>query len=209
MHSSLASTHTSLPNLLALGANSRLSASTDNAPRERPKTDIDQSLEPAPRTDPPSRHITIVTGSVAQVPPDIAQRLGIRVIPFIVSLDGRDYLDGVDLSSAELYSRMRVEKALPTTSTPSIGEYAEVFRDCLKSGTKDILYVAISSRLSVACSGANRFLVGGGCQNSGSEAACRLRGCLGHLGVSGAGRTYRQGCRHARKRDQVQTHYND
>jgi len=51
---------------------------------------------------------------------------------------------------------MRVEKALPTTSTPSIGEYAEVFRDCLKSGTKDILYVAISSRLSVACSGANK-----------------------------------------------------
>ena len=108
MHSSLTSTHNSLPNLLALGANSRLSASMDNAPRERPKTDIDQSLEPAHQTEPPSRHITIVTDSVAQVPPDVAQRLGIRVIPFIVSLDGKDYLDGVDLSPVELYSRMRV-----------------------------------------------------------------------------------------------------
>ncbi|MGC9360081.1 MAG: DegV family protein, partial [Anaerolineae bacterium] len=132
------------------------SANTDNAPYEIPQTNADKAQEPTSHTEPSSRRIAIITDSVAQVPPDIAQRLGIRIIPFIVSLDGNEYLDGVDLPPLEFYKRMRLEKATPTTSAPSIGSYVEIFRDCLESGVQDIVYVALCGRLSMAYSAAQK-----------------------------------------------------
>jgi len=95
-----------------------------------------------------SRDIVVVTDSVAQVPTELAQQLGIRVIPFSLTINGEKYLDGVDLHPAELYRRMRNEKVLPQTSAPSVGEYLAVFLDCIRAGAQSVLCVSLSSRLS-------------------------------------------------------------
>jgi DegV family protein with EDD domain len=91
-----------------------------------------------------------LTDSVAQVPLDIAERWRITVVPLVVSIDSERFYDGIDLAPSELYRRMRVEKVMPTTSAPSIGQYMEAFRACFRAGAEALLHVSLSSRLSMA-----------------------------------------------------------
>jgi DegV family protein with EDD domain len=90
----------------------------------------------------------VVTDSVAQVPPAKERKLGIPTIPFRILIAGREYRDGVSLTAAEVYRRMRAEQALPTPAHPSVGEYAEVFRQCLQRGARGVLYAGLSGALS-------------------------------------------------------------
>ena len=94
------------------------------------------------------RNVAVVTDSVAQVPVEMARQLGITVIPFTVSFDGQLYQDGIDLAPQELYHRMRLEKVMPTTNAPSLGQYLQAFEACLRAGAQAVLYVALSSKLS-------------------------------------------------------------
>lgn len=107
----------------------------------------------------PERSVAVVTDSVAQVPAEIAQQLAINVVPFSVYIDGKPYLDGVDLAPSELYHRMRLENIMPTTTAASIGQYQQAFKACLRAGVQAVLCVALSSELSagysVACQAAD------------------------------------------------------
>jgi DegV family protein with EDD domain len=70
------------------------------------------------------------------------------VIAFYVNYGGKTYLAGIDLAPNELYQRMRVDKSLPTTAAPSVGQYMEVFRSILDQGAQEVLLVSLSSKLS-------------------------------------------------------------
>ena len=94
------------------------------------------------------RSVVVVTDSVAQVPTEIAQELGITVLPFTVNIDNQPYLDGIDIKPKELYHRMRLEKILPTTTAASLGQYQRAFETCLQTGVQAVLCVALSSKLS-------------------------------------------------------------
>jgi DegV family protein with EDD domain len=110
----------------------------------------------------PKQTVAIVTDSVAQVPAEIAQELDISVVPLTVQIAGQQFLDGIDLSPIELYRRMRLEKVIPTTTAPSLGQYLETFRTRLCDGAQAVLYVSLSSKLSssyrIACLAADQML---------------------------------------------------
>ena len=57
--------------------------------------------------------VKIVTDSTADIPPQVANELGIGVIPLYVHFGGEVYRDGVDLSAAEFYQKLRSSKSLP------------------------------------------------------------------------------------------------
>ena len=67
------------------------------------------------------REAAIVTGSVGQVPQEIAEELKIHVIPFIVNVNGKEYRDGIDITPGELYRRMRLEQVEVHTAAPTVG----------------------------------------------------------------------------------------
>jgi len=100
--------------------------------------------------------IMVVTDSVAQIPPDMAERYHIGVIPFSIIIGGRSFKDGTDISPAELYHRMRTEIILPQTSHPSVGEYINFFKRYLDKDTRSILYFTLSEKLSGAFSTASK-----------------------------------------------------
>jgi DegV family protein with EDD domain len=102
-----------------------------------------------------SKRVTVVTGSVAQVPKDIAEQLDIHVVPYILILEGKQFQDGVDLAPQILYKRMRNEALDVKTSAPSVGHYYEVFLDLVRAGSESVLYVCLSSNFSAAFSSAN------------------------------------------------------
>lgn len=91
--------------------------------------------------------VKIITDSTSDIPSQVAQELGITVIPLHVHFGTDVYRDGVDLSAAEFYRKLVTSKSLPTTSTISPGEFAEIYDD-LSEQTDEILAVVISSKLS-------------------------------------------------------------
>jgi len=95
-----------------------------------------------------ANNIAILTDSVAQVPKDIANELGIIVIPLSIIVEDQSFLDGVDITPATLYQRMRTEGIFPRTTHPSIGDYIKAFRGSLEEGAQSIIYYALSGSLS-------------------------------------------------------------
>ena len=100
--------------------------------------------------------VKIITDSTSDIPPQLAAELGVRVIPLYVHFGNEVYRDGIDLGTDDFYKRLVVSKSLPTTSTVSPSDFAQVC-DTLARETHEILAIMISSKLSatydVACQG--------------------------------------------------------
>ncbi|MGQ9681386.1 MAG: DegV family protein [Anaerolineae bacterium] len=109
----------------------------------------------AGRAMPFSSRVAVVTDSVAQVEPQFARDLGITVVPMKLILGDQEYRDGIDIAPAELYRRMREEKALPRTSSPSVGDYVGAFTELLRNGAEAIVCLTPSSRLTMAFNAAS------------------------------------------------------
>ena len=91
--------------------------------------------------------VKIVTGSVSDLPPEIASELGITVIPLNVRFGEEVYRDGIDLTAEQFYEKLKYSKILPVTSVPSPQSFADAY-DKLAEGTDEILAIILSSKLS-------------------------------------------------------------
>lgn len=90
--------------------------------------------------------IQLVTDSSCDLPKEILEKYSITVVPLTVSIDGVDYLEGVNLSPKEFWDKMFNAKELPKTSMPSPGTFADVFNSLSDKGP--VLCLTISSGLS-------------------------------------------------------------
>lgn len=75
------------------------------------------------------------------------EALGVHVVPLVVTLDGQTYREGIDITHGAFYKLLADTSSLPTTSQPSAGAFAEVYR-ALAASDPDILSIHISSGLS-------------------------------------------------------------
>lgn len=95
----------------------------------------------------------IVTDSTTDLSPEMVKELGVRVLPFTYTVDGREYSDTPGhggLSSHEFYDLERAGKTAGTAAI-NLADLTDAFESCLKAGT-DVLYIAFSSALSSTCS---------------------------------------------------------
>lgn len=91
--------------------------------------------------------VAVVTDSTADLAPELVEERGITVVPLTVIMDGRDYLDGVDITASEFYTRLAASEGGATTSQPSPGRFAEVYEQLL--GQHDeVISLHISAQLS-------------------------------------------------------------
>ena len=91
--------------------------------------------------------VKIVTDSVSDISPEIADELGITVVPLNVVFGNEIYRDGVDLTTEEFYSKLESCQTLPTTSTPPLQAFIELYEK-LAEETNEILVITISRKLS-------------------------------------------------------------
>ena len=92
--------------------------------------------------------IKLLVDSCCDISQEEAKELGIRVIPILVSIDGEDYLDGINLSVDEFYEKLSTCKNLPKTSQINPYRYEEEFTKATENGD-EVIYIALSS----GCSG--------------------------------------------------------
>jgi len=86
----------------------------------------------------------LVTDSTSYLPPALAERLGITVVPLHVTLAGESF-DEPDLPAAEFYRRLRESGQAPTTSQPSPGEFLQAFSS---TGAERVLCITCTASLS-------------------------------------------------------------
>jgi DegV family protein with EDD domain len=91
--------------------------------------------------------VKIVTDTASDIPQQVAQEMGIIVVPLHLRFGTEVYHDGVNLTTAEFYRKLISSRKLPTTSAPSPGEMAEVY-DKLSAETSEILSIHTSSKFS-------------------------------------------------------------
>lgn len=91
--------------------------------------------------------VRIVTDSTCDLPPEVAQRAGITVVPLNVHFGAETFRDGVDIKADEFYQRLVASERLPTTSQPSVGAFLETYQR-LARGADGIVSVHISAKLS-------------------------------------------------------------
>lgn len=89
----------------------------------------------------------IVTDGACDLAPEQTQGLDFHVIPLRLTLDGKTYLSGVDVQAGEFYTMLAQTSSMPTTTQPSAGEFAEVYRR-LAQRDPDILSIHLASGLS-------------------------------------------------------------
>jgi hypothetical protein len=72
----------------------------------------------------------IVTDSGVDISPEQLAKLDmdIHFVPLVVTLDGKSYREDVDIQPPEFYRLLAETDSLPTTSQPSAGDFAEVYR---------------------------------------------------------------------------------
>jgi DegV family protein with EDD domain len=91
--------------------------------------------------------IKILTDSSAQLTEEEIKKYNITVVPLTVSIDGKTYQDGVDLTRAQFVKEMDASKELPKTSQPSIGLFSQKFKELTADGSS-VLAIFLSVNLS-------------------------------------------------------------
>jgi DegV family protein with EDD domain len=91
--------------------------------------------------------VAVVTDSVADLPPQVAQEFGITVVPLVVRFGTDLYRDSLDLSPDEFYGKLRTSRALPATSVPPPAAFADAY-DRLAEKTDEIAVICLTSKLS-------------------------------------------------------------
>ena len=95
------------------------------------------------------RNYTIVTDSSCDLPAPLLEKMGIRVVPLAVNLDGKTYFnypDGRAIGFEEYYAQLRSGKQA-TTSAVNMSLFRTVMEAELIAG-HDVLYLGFSSGLS-------------------------------------------------------------
>ncbi len=93
--------------------------------------------------------MNLVTDSGTDIglsPEDLAE-YNIHVVPLKVTLDGKTYREGEDIDPESFYDLLEASNTMPTTSQPSAGDFAEVYRK-LAVSDPNILSVHMTSGLS-------------------------------------------------------------
>ena len=89
----------------------------------------------------------LVTDSNAQMPAELRDRYGVRVVPLTVVVDGEPYREGVELTTAEFYERLSAGAEV-STSAPAPGDVMKVYEEAGAAGATEILSIHIGSNTS-------------------------------------------------------------
>ncbi len=94
------------------------------------------------------KNIALITDSTNDIPSELREKYKISVVPLTIVWDGKQYLDGVDLTAVSFYERLATDPKMPTTSQPTPGDFLQMFEKARDNGADEIVVIVISSAMS-------------------------------------------------------------
>ena len=92
--------------------------------------------------------VRIVTDSTCDLPAQIIAQYGIHVVPLYINVGKQGYLDGIDITREEFYSRLPTFPEHPTTAVPSTERFRAAYNTLADEGASEVLSIHISVALS-------------------------------------------------------------
>jgi DegV family protein with EDD domain len=92
--------------------------------------------------------IKIVTDSTCDLPQNVVEDLGIEVVPLYINIGDKGFLDGLEITRKDFYTNLPDYDIHPTTGTPGIDTFANVYEQLASEGATQILSIHISKSLS-------------------------------------------------------------
>ena len=78
---------------------------------------------------------------------ELQQRYQVNFYPLHILLEGRDYLDNVNISTEEIYQAFHDRKALPKTAAVNVEEYRQYFEKLTADGAQ-VVHINLGSAIS-------------------------------------------------------------
>lgn len=100
--------------------------------------------------------VAIATDTNSGMMGQVAAEKGIYVLPMPVTVEDKTFLEGSDITHAQLYQAMRLHKRI-SSSQPAPGQLVEFWDSILEEGYDQVVYIPMSSGLSNSCSTAIQF----------------------------------------------------
>lgn len=98
--------------------------------------------------------IKLMADSTCDLSQEILEHYNISIAPLVISIDGKEYRDRIDISNDDFYKNLMTFKSYPTTSMPSPESYIACIRDAIDQGYEKILCICMSSGTSGSYQGA-------------------------------------------------------
>ncbi len=90
----------------------------------------------------------IITDSACDLPPEMAERHGIEIVPLTVRFGDQELVDRRDLTPRQFWDRLSKSEVLPETAAPSPGAFEAAYRRAAEDGCDGVVCITISAGLS-------------------------------------------------------------
>ena len=85
------------------------------------------------------KEYALVTDSASDISREIAEKYNINVVPIYIHYNGKEFKDGVDIDSNQIYTLQKEKKVIFTSSSPSPHDFVMVYEKLLKEHKKIFL----------------------------------------------------------------------
>ena len=92
--------------------------------------------------------VRIVTDSACDLTDDEATALGIAVVPLTIRFGTEEFIDRLELSTADFYDKLATSPDLPQTAAPAPGAFVAAYRLLQTEGADEIVCINLSAQLS-------------------------------------------------------------
>jgi DegV family protein with EDD domain len=93
------------------------------------------------------KKIAWVTDSTAFLDEEMKNNPDVYTVPLSILMDDEEFVDGIDFTAEELFSKLKTLKNPPKTSQPSIGTFQQLYED-LSNDYDQVISILLSSKLS-------------------------------------------------------------
>jgi DegV family protein with EDD domain len=94
--------------------------------------------------------VRVVCDTASDIPSELADELGIVLVPLHVRFGDVELVDREQLSTKDFWARCRSSQDLPETAAPAPGAFASAFDALASAGASGIVCVTLSSKLSAS-----------------------------------------------------------
>ncbi len=129
------------------------------------------------------KKVVVTVESTSDLSDELKSRYGILAVPLYISMDDGEYLDGVSITSADMFEKVSASGKLPKTAAAAVADFSAAWKPYLDEGC-EIVHVTISSELSACYQ--NACLCAGECEGVYVVDSRSLSTGIGQLAIEAA-----------------------